>query len=127
MTHLLDVNALIALIWPSHVHHSKATAWRAGKTLALCPISELGFIRISTNPTGQFNSSMANARQALQDFISQEKPEFIPCDTRALDGVASPSSAKSTDWYLANLAAQHDAKLATLDTSLSHQAADAIL
>jgi uncharacterized protein len=127
VTHLLDVNALIALIWPSHVHHSKAKAWRVGKTLALCPISELGFIRISTNPTGQFNSSMADARQALQDFISQEKPEFIPCDARALEGAAAPNSARSTDWYLANLAAKHNAKLATFDASLSHQAADGIV
>jgi toxin-antitoxin system PIN domain toxin len=127
MTHLLDVNTLIALIWPSHVHHSKAKAWRIGKSLALCPISELGFIRISTNPTGQFNSSMPDARQALQDFIREEKPQFIPCDAHGLDGTAAPSSAKSTDWYLANLAAKYNARLATLDASLSHQAAEVIL
>jgi toxin-antitoxin system PIN domain toxin len=126
MTHLLDVNTLIALIWPSHIHHLKAKAWCSGKTLAICPISELGFIRISTHATGQFNSSMADARQALQDFISQEKPEFIPCDASGLDGAAAPNSGKTTDWYLANLAARHNAKLATLDGGITHQAAEVI-
>ena len=127
MTHLLDVNTLIALIWPSHVHHSKAKIWQVGKTLALCPIAELGFIRISTHPVGQFNSSMSDARQALQDFITQEKPKFIACDARALDGAASPSSGKTTDWYLANLAAAHNMKLATLDAGLKHRSAELIV
>jgi len=126
VTHLLDVNALIALLWPSHVHHSRLKAWSAGKSLALCPISELGFIRISTAPTGQFNLAMQDARNLLQNFISQEQPAFIACDIRALDGIPAPSSAKSTDWYLANLADKHDIKLATLDSALSHKAAEVI-
>jgi predicted nucleic acid-binding protein len=27
MVHLLDVNLLIALAWPNHVHHTSARAW----------------------------------------------------------------------------------------------------
>ena len=27
MTALLDVNVLIALVWPNHVHHEAARAW----------------------------------------------------------------------------------------------------
>src|SRR5712671_5372127 len=100
MTQLLDVSMLIALIWPSHVLHPKAKAWRGGKTLALCPITELGFIRVSTSPA--FNAPMRDARKALADFIRDEKPEFVPCDSRALDGQSAPSSTKTTDWYLAN-------------------------
>lgn len=67
MIHLLDVSTLIALIWPSHVHHSQASTWRQDKKLALCPITELGFIRVSTSPA--FNAAMPDARQALADFI----------------------------------------------------------
>ena len=126
MTHLLDVNALIALLWPSHVHHSRVKAWSVDKSLALCPISELGFVRISTAPTGQLNSTMPDARNTLENFISQEQPAFIACDVRALDGIPAPSSGKSTDWYLANLADKHGMKLATLDVALSHKAAEAI-
>lgn len=84
MSHLLDVNALIALIWSSHVHHAKASAWRKGKTIALCPLSELGFVRVSTGPA--FNATMIDARRALADFIQDERPEFVPADIRALDG-----------------------------------------
>jgi 4-hydroxy-4-methyl-2-oxoglutarate aldolase len=60
MIHLLDVDVLMALVWPSHVNHTKAVAWRRGKSLALCPITELGFVRVSTGP---FNTKMADARQ----------------------------------------------------------------
>jgi predicted nucleic acid-binding protein len=78
---LLDVSALVALLWKSHVHHQRAVAWRQGKPLVLCPITELGFIRVSTNP--MYNLVMADARQLLADFIRQEQPEFIPADARA--------------------------------------------
>jgi uncharacterized protein len=124
MKHLLDISTLIALIWPSHVFFDKANAWRKGKTLVLCPITELGFIRVSTSAA--FNASMSDARKALADFISDEKPEFIAADARALDGEPSPSSAKTTDWYLANLASAHGMKWATLDEKARHPAASRI-
>jgi toxin-antitoxin system PIN domain toxin len=119
--YLLDVNALIALIWASHVHHAAATAWRTGKQIVLCPITELGFVRISTSPTA-FNATMTDARQALADFIRDESPEFIPADARALEGDAPTTSGKTTDFYLANLAARHGLKLATFDAGIQHTA-----
>ena len=121
MKHLLDVNTLVALIWPSHVHHVVAANWRRGKAIVLCPITELGFVRVSTSPA--FNASMSDARKALSDFIRDEKPGFIAADTRALDGDPAPSSSKSTDWYLANLAVAHGMKWATLDGGAKHVAA----
>jgi len=120
MKHLLDVNTLIALIWPTHVHHAKASAWRSGKNVVLCPISELGFVRVSTSPA--FNASMADARQALSDFIRDENPEFIAADSRALDGEVPATSGKTTDFYLANLAAAHGMKLVTFDGTIKHGA-----
>jgi predicted nucleic acid-binding protein len=120
----MDVNSLIALIWPSHVHHTRVTAWRPGKALVLCPITELGFIRVSTSSA--FNATMADSRQALADFIRDEKAEFIPADSRALDGATAPSSKATTDWYLANLATAHAIKLATLDAGITHSAAEQI-
>lgn len=121
MKHLLDVSALIALLWPSHVAHAQTRAWLKGKRVALCPITELGFVRVSTSAA--FNLSMDDARKALADFIADEKPEFIPADIRALDGDPAPSSGKTTDWYLANLAAHHGMKWATLDQAAKHPAA----
>jgi predicted nucleic acid-binding protein len=119
--YLLDVSTLIALLWPQHVHHERVTAWRADKQLVLCPITELGFVRVSTSPA--FNLSMADARKLLADFIADEKPDFIPADRRALDGEIAPTSGKTTDWYLANLAAAHGMKWATLDEQARHPAA----
>lgn len=53
MTHLLDVNVLIALAWPQHVHHAAATEWFGAAHLngwATTPVTESGFIRVSSNP-----------------------------------------------------------------------------
>ena len=108
---LLDVSALVALLWKTHVHHQRAVAWRKDKTIALCPITELGFIRVCTSPA--YNLAMNDARKLLSDFIHDEKLQFIPAGTRTLDGVPAPSSSKSTDWYWANLAGAHGMKLAT--------------
>src|SRR2546426_11240791 len=52
--HLLDVNVLIALGWPSHKHHASAHRWfssiAAGGGWATCPLTQCAFVRISTNP-----------------------------------------------------------------------------
>ena len=47
--YLLDVNVLLAAIWQGHAQYQEAIAWLAGKSVILCPIAELGFLRISTN------------------------------------------------------------------------------
>jgi predicted nucleic acid-binding protein len=124
MKRLLDVSTLVALLWKTHVHHQRAVTWRKGKAIVVCPITELGFIRVCTSPA--YNLAMNDARKLLADFIRDDQPEFIPADTRALDGAQAPSSSKSTDWYLANLADAHAMKLATFDGGLSHQAAEQI-
>jgi uncharacterized protein len=50
---LLDVNALVALAWDSHVHHARVRAWFAENSSsgwATCPLTESGFVRVSSNP-----------------------------------------------------------------------------
>ena len=122
MTYLLDVSTIVALLWQTHADHPRASAWAEGKRLAVCPLTELGFVRVSTSPA--FNLSMADARKLLQGFILAA--EFVPADLRVLDGAVAPSSAKTTDWYLADLAAKHGMKWATLDTRSSHPGAEVI-
>ncbi len=123
MTYLLDVSTIIAFLWRTHADHAKVSNWAKGKQLAVCPITELGFIRVSTSKA--FNLSMADARKLLENFIASAK--FVPDDLRALDGVAAPTSAKTTDWYLANLAHKHRMQWATLDKSAKHPAAALIV
>ena len=51
--HLLDVNLLIALAWPHHVHHAQAHRWfsKIGiKAWATCALTQVAFVRISSNP-----------------------------------------------------------------------------
>jgi hypothetical protein len=66
---------------------------------------------------------MSDARRPLADFIRDEKPDSIPASARALDGEPAPTSGKTTDRYLANLAAAHGMKWATLDAGAKHPAA----
>jgi toxin-antitoxin system PIN domain toxin len=50
---LLDVNALVALAWDSHVHHAAMRTWFAANSAggwATCPMTESGFVRVSSNP-----------------------------------------------------------------------------
>jgi len=124
MTYLLDVSTLLSLIWASSSHHETAKRWRVGKKIALCPITELGFLRVSTSPA--FNATMEQSRKALADFIADEGAVFIPADIRALDGKKAITSKTTTDWYLANLAEKWGMKWATLDSRANHSAAEVI-
>jgi len=122
MTHLLDVNVLLAAIWEEHPLHTRAFKWLNGKNVTLCPLAELGFIRISTHPRASFNAPMEKARELLAKFIKERKAGRIPDDLPALDS-KSQKSDDVTDDYLAELAARHGLKLATLDGKISHPAA----
>jgi hypothetical protein len=47
--YLLDVNILIALADPNHIHHGRARGWFLSEhreAWATCPLTENGFIRI---------------------------------------------------------------------------------
>ena len=113
MKYLLDVNALIAAIWKNHPDHAATDAWLAGKELATCPISELGFLRVSTNPKA-LNAEMTTTRQLLEAFLQKHKAQFVADDLPALDAPAQ-KSGQVTDHYLAELAVSNGMKLATLD------------
>src|SRR5689334_9001905 len=99
MKHLLDVNVLLAAIWKNHPHNSAAFNWLSGKSIVLCPIVELGFLRISSNRKA-INVSMTEARSALEQFSSERAAERIADDLPALQ--AKPrTSEEVTDTYLA--------------------------
>lgn len=124
MKYLLDVNVLLAAIWVSHSDHLKADAWVQKKELATCPVTELGFLRISTHPKA-LKATMADARRLLQGFHSAAGPHFLADDLKPLK--SNPANTDEvTDHYLADLAASQGMKLATLDTGLKHPAAELI-
>ena len=124
MTYLLDVNALLASIITDHPMHPVADDRIRGKSLAVCPLSELGFIRVSTQPKA-FGLSMKDARRLLESFVRENGVVFLPADLAALK--SNPlRSDEVTDHYLADLAAAKDCKLATLDTRLNHRVSEII-
>ncbi len=123
-TYLLDISTLVALLWQNHADHEKADRWSAKKPLALCPITELGFLRVVTSPA--YNATMKQAREILADFMARQSPAFIPADVRALEGEIPSTSSKTTDWYLADLAQAHGMKWATLDQNAKHPNAELV-
>ena len=121
MIYLLDVNMLIAAIWREHHDQRRVEAWLRGKQIATCPISELGFLRISTGDTFPLRAEPEPCRNALSEFVRKHRCRFIP-DDFSPQRIASESSRQFTDLYLAELAERHRMKLATLDTRIFHRA-----
>ena len=120
--YLLDVSALMALLWDLHSHNERVTRWQetVGR-VAVCPITEIGFLRISTQPA--FGATVEQARKMLRDWKTAKKPEFIPCNMEALKTTAPATGTKTTDFYLAGLAEKHGMKLATMEDNMGHAAA----
>ena len=124
MRHLLDVNVLLAAIWDNHPQHTRAFTWLSGKSILLCPLCELGFLRISTNPKA-INAPTAKARELLDKFSAERRAEWIPDDLNPL--LSHPKKSEEvTDFYLADLAVKHGARLATFDQSSTHKSVDVI-
>jgi predicted nucleic acid-binding protein len=123
--HLLDVNVLLAAIWANHPQHAKAFTWLAGKLVILCPLCELGFLRISTNKKA-INAPMEKTRELLNQFATDRNAVRIPDDLAALDSHPAKSE-EVTDHYLADLATLHGVRLATLDQNVIHSSVDVIL
>lgn len=121
MTYLLDVSTLIALLWEPHVHNDRVVRWQLASSLAVCPITEIGFLRISTQPA--FGASVAEAKKMLRNWRRFKRPRFVPCDLEALDMEEPRVGSRTTDFYLASLASRHGMQLATLDDDIKHQAA----
>jgi predicted nucleic acid-binding protein len=119
VTWLLDVSALVARLVQNHEHHFRVNVWWPGRSFAVCPITELGFLRVAC----ALGSTMEDARTVLAEFFREEAPAFIPCDRRALDSAGITSPRKSTDIYLADLAAAQGWQLATLDAGITHPSA----
>jgi toxin-antitoxin system PIN domain toxin len=122
--YLLDINVLLAAIWAQHPQYAIADAWLKGKSVVVCPISELGFIRISSNPKA-IGAPMKDARKALEAFLAETKAARLMDDLPAL-GSHATTSDQVTDQYLAALAERHGCKLATLDRAIQHPAVEYI-
>jgi predicted nucleic acid-binding protein len=125
VTYLLDVNMLLAAIWRDHQDQARVERWLREKQTATCPISELGFLRISSGETFPFRAEPQVCRNALLEFLRKHRCRFIPGDFSP-KRIAAQFSREFTDLYLAELAERHRLKLATLDTRISHRAIEVV-
>jgi toxin-antitoxin system PIN domain toxin len=122
--HLLDVNALVAMAWDSHVHHAAVRSWFAEEATAgwaTCPVTESGFIRVSSNPKVLPAAiRVADARSVLAVLRGAVGHEFWADDVSPTDPdvPAVAGYRLVTDAQLLTLARRHTARVLTFDSGL---------
>ena len=132
MTHLLDVNVLLALAWPNHIHHRAAREWFAHSSAsgwATCPLTESGFIRVSSN-----RRATPDARSPREAALLLSRICALPRHAFVSDGVSlatmgellgqvAHGSAHVTDTHLVVLARDHGLSFLTFDRGAADIAA----
>jgi len=124
---LLDVNVLVALFDPAHIHHETAHRWLAQNRhygWATCPITVNGSIRIISNP--RYPASVeapAEIASLLRAACSAPDHHFWEDSVSLLDDTLFLASMigghqKITDAYLLGLAVRNHGRLATFDRSI---------
>jgi uncharacterized protein len=125
---LLDVNVLIALLWPPHEAHARAQRWFAQNARhgwATCAMTQAGFVRIVSNPIFSRRAvSPRDALEVLSGSLQHPAHHFWTEDIGVTEALAHfgrrlLGHQQITDAYLLGLAIQKKGRLATLDTSLS--------
>jgi len=118
---LLDVNALVALAWDSHVHHAATRSWFAANATdgwATCPLTESGFVRVSSNPTVLPSPiGVEEARRVLALMRAIGNHRFLVDDVSMTDDDV-PSLVghrQVNDAHLLALARRHAVQVVTFD------------
>lgn len=124
MVALLDVNVLIALFDPDHVHHQAAHDWldtNRRRGWATCPLTENGVVRILSNPSypGR-RTTLEDAADRLSTFRTSGDHAFWPdsvsiCQDGLFVFPRIGGHRRLTDVYLLALAVHHRGRLATFD------------
>jgi toxin-antitoxin system PIN domain toxin len=121
---LPDVNALVALAWDSHVHHAAMRAWfsaNASRGWATCPLTESGFVRVSSNPKVLPSPiGVEPARGVLLALRAIEGHRFLVDDVSiaSADVPAMAGYRQVTDAHLLTLARRKAVRVVTFDRGL---------
>jgi uncharacterized protein len=124
---LLDVNVLVALFDPDHIHHDLAHDWFADQRphgWATCPLTENGLIRVLSSPG--YSTTPLRAAEMLERlgaFRASGQHRFWPAaisfaDARLFNPALVSGHRQVTDIYLLGLAKQASGALATFDRSI---------
>ena len=124
---LLDVNVLVALFDPDHVHHEVAHDWfadRRGLGWATCPLTENGFLRTASRlPRTREPVAVSALVHGLRTFTSSGHHEFWTdtvtlLDERLFNAELVRGHQQLTDIYLLGLAVKRNGTLATFDQKM---------
>ena len=125
---LLDVNVLIAMAWPNHVHHQAVLAWLGAPgeiPFATCPLTQSGFIRVSSN-----GRAIPGARPPREARALLQRIAALPGHAFWVDDVDLSRDtgfawdrigghAQVTDAHLLAIALRRGGRLATLDRGIA--------
>ena len=129
--YLLDLNSLIALGDPDHENHLAIHKWfkAVGKSdWGVCPLTESGFVRITTNPAYRPASrTVAQVTAILADFAGAPGYRYWPI-TETWSALTAPFATRLfghqqvTDAYLLGLAMRHKGVLVTFERGIKYLA-----
>jgi len=124
---LLDVNVLVALFDPDHVHHDPAHDWFAASRAggwASCPLTENGLVRILSNASySGVHETPGRIVERLVAFCGSGEhvfwgDEVSLRDRRLFNAPLAVTHRQVTDIYLLGLARHKGGRLATFDRSI---------
>lgn len=133
-SHLLDVNALIALSWEGHERHPQMVSWfrrHARSGWATCALTQAGFVRVLSQPAlGPAASAVADLADALAHNIAHPAHRLVALDFDFAAVIACCTGGvvghrQVTDAYLLTAAVRNGMKLLTFDTGLASLLASA--
>jgi toxin-antitoxin system PIN domain toxin len=124
---LLDVNVLIALMWPAHEGHTEVQSWfrqKSGEGWATCPFTQAAFVRIISNPA--FSRDAVTPQEAMKILGTNVKhtSHRFWADEISFVQAAAPFAQRLeghqqvTDAYLLGLAMHKRGRLATMDRGI---------
>jgi uncharacterized protein len=129
--YLLDLNALIAIADPDHLHHSAIRDWfrvAGPQDWAVCPLTEAGFVRVTTNPSYQGGAwTLEQATTVLSELAARPGYRYWPISDGWVALTARFASRifghqQVTDAYLLGLAIKEDGVLVTFDRGIRYMA-----
>ncbi len=120
---LPDVNALLALLDPMHLHHDAAHRWYESQfspRLLLCSHVENGVLRVASQPRyPNCLGTTARVREVLLEFVDRVPTERCDHDVSLLENalldLTALTPSRVADLYLLALSVSHAAKFATFD------------
>jgi uncharacterized protein len=126
MVYLLDVNVIVALFDPAHLHHEAAHEWFGGlkhAAWAACPLSVNGAVRVLWRLRGG-ELMLAEILDAFREFLALPGSEFWTADplianASLFHAAKLQGPGQLTDALLLGLAVQHGGRLVTFDRALA--------